>query len=253
MRETIEALARAAISKREMYEKNKIGYLMVTALGGLFVGVGMIILVTIGGLLDGVSMMKIIQGLSFGIALSMVMIGGADLYTGNNLVMTIGLLEKKTTFADLAKIWLVSWNGNLVGSIVVAMLFFMTGLATGATADYILKVSEAKMSASFSELLARGILCNILVCMAVWCVYKVKNEAAKILMIFCCIYPFVTVGFEHSVANMTLFTLAMLLPHGELISCGGVLHNLIPVSIGNAIGGAVFIGWAFWTSQIHKQ
>lgn len=254
MKETFEALSNAAIGKKTTLEQNKLGYLFITGLGGMFVGVGVIILLTVGGLLDpaGVPSMKIVQGISFGVALSMVMLAGADLYTGNNLVMTVGALEKRTTWTDLGKVWAFSWIGNLIGSIVIAWLFFMAGLASGDTGAYIEKLAGIKMNATSIELFFRGVLCNILVCAAVWCCYKLKNEAAKILMVFCCIYPFITAGFEHSVANMTLFSLALMIPHGELVSFGGLVHNLIPVSLGNAVGGAIFIGCAFWYSQVRK-
>lgn len=255
MRDTFEALSLAAIQKKEMLWRNKIGYLLLTMLGGMLVGVGIIILVTIGGLLDqaNVPSMKMIQGVSFGVALSMVMLGGADLYTGNNLIMTVGALDKRTTWMDLGKVWLFSWAGNFAGSVLVAFLFVMAGLATGDTAIYIEKIAGIKMNVPWTELLFRGILCNILVCMAVWCCYKLTNEAAKILIIFCCIYPFITAGFEHSVANMTLFSMALMIPHGSLVSFEGLVHNLIPVSIGNAIGGALFIGGFFWYSRLHSR
>ena len=255
MKETFEALSASAIGKKTTLERSKLSYLLITGLGGIFVGFGVIILITIGGLLDpaGVPSMKIVQGVSFGIALSMVLLGGADLYTGNNLIMTVGALEKRTTWGDLRNVWAFSWIGNFMGSIVVAFLFFMAGLASGETGAYIEKLAGIKMNATFIELFFRGILCNILVCMAVWSCYKVKNEAAKILMIFCCIYPFITAGFEHSVANMTLFSLALMIPHGELVSVGGAAHNLIAVSLGNAVGGAIFIGLTFWYSQMRNQ
>ncbi|MEK4230670.1 formate/nitrite transporter family protein [Solibacillus sp. FSL H8-0538] len=250
MKDVFDTISTAAVYKITTLQKSKFSYLMATLLGGLFVGFGMVILVVIGGLLDsaGVPSMKIIQGLAFGVALSMVVLGGADLYTGNNLIMTIGALEKKTSWLDLVRIWLFSYGGNFIGSLVCAYFFFMTGLASGHTGEYIEKISGIKMSASFSELLFRGVLCNMLVCLAVWCAYKLKSESGKLIMIFCCIFPFVTSGFEHSVANMTLFSLALMIPHGELVSLSGMLHNLLPVTIGNAIGGAI-IGSLFWYSQ----
>ena len=251
MKQTIEALTVAAVGKKIAYDKSKKRYLMVTLFGGLSVGLGMVILVVIGGLLDpvGVPSMKIILGLAFGIALSMVIMGGADLFTGNNLVMTVGALEKQTSWLDLVGNWLFSYGGNLVGSIVCAYMFVLSGLATGNTATYIEKIASLKMNATFIELLFRGILCNILVCFAVWCAYKLKSESGKLIMIFSCIFPFVTSGFEHSVANMTLFSLALLIPHGELVSFAGALHNLLPVTIGNAIGGGFFVGGLLWYSQ----
>lgn len=251
MKQTIEALAMAAVGKKIAYEKSKKRYLMLTLLGGLSVGLGMVILVVIGGLLDplGVPSMKIVQGLAFGIALSMVIMGGADLFTGNNFVMTVGALEKQISWFDLVKNWLFSYGGNLVGSIICASMFVLSGLASGNTAIYIEKIASLKMNATFIELLFRGILCNILVCFAVWCAYKLKSESGKLIMIFCCIFPFVTSGFEHSVANMTLFSLALLIPHGELVSFAGALHNLLPVTIGNSIGGGFFVGGLLWYSQ----
>ena len=115
------------------------------------------------------------------------------------------------------------------------------------------KVTILKMSATTTELLFRGILCNILVCLAVWCGYRVKNEAAKILLIFCCIYPFILSGFEHSIANMMLFSLALMIPHNEVISISGAIHNLIPVTIGNILGGALVLGLGLWLTKVQKS
>lgn len=247
---TIQSLADTAVYKREKLAHNKPGYIAVTMLGGALVGVGMVLLVTIGGLLEpaGVPGVKILQGMTFGVALSMVILGGADLYTGNNLVMTIGALERKTTWGDLSRIWGASWIGNFLGSILFGYLFFAAGLAVGDIAQYIIKITNAKTTPTFIELIARGILCNFLVCFAVWCAFKVKSEAAKILLIFCCIFPFITSGFEHSVANMTLFSLATFVM-GDAAPYMPMLKNLVAVSIGNAIGGALLVGYAFWLNQ----
>lgn len=249
MKETVQQLSEIAIYKKDKMQTNKQGYLMLTMLGGMLVGVGMILLIVIGGLLDpaGVPGIKILQGMTFGVALSMVIIGGADLYTGNNLIMAIGVLERKTGWLDLTKILTFSWLGNFLGAILLATLFVVGGLAVGDIANYIMKITIAKTEPTFIEILARGILCNFLVCYAVWCANKVQNEAAKILLIFCCIFPFITAGFEHCVANMTLFSLAYLIdPSIELT---GIVKNLVASSIGNAIGGAILVGYAFWLAQ----
>lgn len=250
MSEILDKLAKSAELKRDKLATNKAGYLAATALAGAFIGFGVILIAVIGGLLDpvGAPSLKIIQGLVFGVALSMVLVGGADLYTGNNLMMTIGALEKRTTILDLLKSWVASYAGNTVGSILCAILFFSAGLAVGATAEYIEKLALYKVSPTFSELLWRGVLCNILVCVGVWCFYKVQNEAAKILIVFCCIFPFITSGFEHSIANITLFSLAAMIPGGE-VGYTDFIHNLVPVTIGNALGGALFVGVAFWISE----
>lgn len=250
MKVTVSSLADAAIYKKEKLAHNQSGYIAVTMLGGALVGVGMVLLITIGGLLEpaGVPGVKILQGMTFGVALSMVILGGADLFTGNNLVMTVGALERKTTWGDVGRIWGASWIGNLFGSIVFGYLFFAAGLAVGDIAQYITKITVAKTAPTFMELVARGILCNFLVCFAVWCAFKVKSEAAKILLVFCCIFPFITSGFEHSVANMTLFSLATFVM-GEAAPFMPMLKNLVAVSIGNAIGGAILVGYAFWLAQ----
>lgn len=253
MKETILAVNAMAEKKVQMMKQTPFNYFLQTIFGGLFIGFGIMLMVTIGGLLDpaGVASMKIVQGLAFSVALSMVMMAGANLFTGDNLVLTVGTLSKKTSPLEMISIWISCYAGNLVGALLGAMLFFNAGLAVGDTAAYIEKLATAKMSAGFLALLCRGILCNMLVCLGVWSCYKLKNEAAKILMIFCCVLPFITSSFEHSVANMTLFGLAMMVPHGELVSLSSAISNLVPVTIGNIIGGAV-IGFVYWVSAREK-
>ena len=247
MRATLTAISNMAYTKKTMLQERPLGYMSLTLLGGMFVGFGVILLVTIGGLLDpaGVPSMRILQGVTFGVALTMVIMAGADLFTGNNLVMTIGRLEGATTATDLIKVWTVSWFGNFLGSIIGALLYYYSGLHEGAIGQYIVKLAQYKIDHSFLELVMRGVLCNIFVCLAVFCAYKLNNEAAKILVIFCCIFPFITSGFEHSVANMTLFSMTYLIDSAA-VPVTNIFHNLIPVSIGNAIGGALFVGLAFW-------
>lgn len=255
MNETFQAICEVAEKKAKLVNNSIPRYLVLAFYGGLFIGFGMFTFIVIGGLLSPteVPFMKILQGASFGIALCMVTLGGVDLFTGNNLVMTIGLLEKRTVLRDLVKVWTVSYAGNFMGAVVCAWLFYMTGYVVGDMAAYVEKVTFLKTSATFSELLFRGILCNVLVCMAVWCAYRVKNEVAKILLIFCCIYPFILSGFEHSIANIMLFSLAMIMPHDEMISISGVLHNIIPVTIGNMIGGGLLLGLGLWLTETRRS
>ncbi|MFJ8461449.1 formate/nitrite transporter family protein [Lysinibacillus xylanilyticus] len=249
MKETISAVCLTAETKIRMMKHRPVNYLLQAIFGGLFIGFGILLIVTIGGLLSpaGVPSMKIVQGLAFGVALSMVMMAGANLFTGDNLVLTVSTLSKKSSPFEMLGIWMSSYIGNFFGSLLAAALFFYSGLAAGDTAAYIEKLATAKMSGSFIELLCRGILCNLLVCLAVWCTYKLKTETGKLVMIFCCIFPFVTIGFEHCIANMTLFSLALLVPHGELVSFAGAFSNLLPVTLGNIIGGAV-IGFVYWVN-----
>lgn len=255
MNETFQAIAEMAQKKVNILNRSVFAYLMLAFFGGLFIGFGMITFLVIGGLLSPteVPILKILQGISFGIALCMVTLGGVDLFTGNNLLMTIGALEKKTSWFDLVRVWTVSYSGNFIGAFFCAWLLFMSGYVVGDLADYVIKVTKVKMTATSTELLFRGILCNVLVCLAVWCAYRVKSEVAKILLIFSCIYPFILAGFEHSIANMMLFSLAIMIPHGEMISLSGALHNLIPVTIGNIIGGGLLLGVGLWLTERGKS
>ncbi|MGP7817128.1 formate/nitrite transporter family protein [Niallia sp. 01092] len=248
MREVITAISNTAAAKITSLQTSKSKYLIGAMLAGFFVGLGIILIFSIGGILapSAFAGTKILMGVSFGVALSLVIMAGADLFTGNNMVMTIGVLEKKTTWQDTGKVWLYSYVGNFLGSILVALLFSYSGLAIEGVADFITNAAAAKMNAPFVELLIRGILCNILVCLAVWCSVKLKEETAKLMMIFWCLFAFITSGFEHSVANMTLLTIALIIPHPETISIAGMFANLVPATIGNIIGGAVFVGAAYW-------
>ncbi|MEQ2466440.1 formate/nitrite transporter family protein [Niallia sp. Sow4_A1] len=248
MKEVINSFSNTALTKINALHVSRKKYLIGAMLAGFFVGLGIILIFTIGGLLSvtGFAGTKIIMGVSFGIALSLVIMAGADLFTGNNMVMAIGMLENKVTWKDTGKVWGYSYIGNFIGSILVALLFSYSGLAVGGVADFITNGAAAKMNAPFMELLIRGILCNILVCLAVWCSVKLKDETAKLIMIFWCLFAFITSGFEHSVANMTLLSIALIIPHPETVTIGGMFANLLPVTIGNIIGGAVFVGAAYW-------
>lgn len=248
MKATVDVFSHTAASKVKQLHHSKSKYLTLAMLAGFYVGLGIILIFTIGGLLAPADYAgtRIIMGVSFGIALSLVIMAGADLFTGNNMIMTIGTLTKKTTWIETLQVWFYSYIGNFAGSILVAALFFYSGLAFDATGDFINATASAKMNAPFMELFVRGILCNILVCLAVWSSVKLKDETAKLIMIFWCLFAFITSGFEHSVANMTLLSLSLMIPHPETVSLAGMAANLIPVSIGNIIGGAVFIGAAYW-------
>lgn len=248
MNDIIQQINQAGLGKVNLLKQSKGKYLVSSMLAGLFVGLGIILIFTIGGLLTPaqVPSTKIIMGFSFGIALSLVIMAGSELFTGNNFVMTVSTLERKTSWLETLKIWLYSYVGNFVGSFLVAAIFVMTGLATGSVAEFINSVTSVKMNAPFMELFMRGILCNILVCLAVWCSIKMKEETAKLIMIFWCLFAFITSGFEHSVANMTLLSISLLIPHPETVTLAGLAANLIPVSLGNMVGGIMFVGVPYW-------
>lgn len=243
-KEEMDALCHSAEKKIGLYNKGITKYIMISLLGGLFVGLGVMLLYSVGGILDhsGFGATKIIMGISFGVALSLVMMAGVDLFTSNSLVMTIGALYKKVSWLDMVKILLASYVGNVIGSVIGAFVYVQSHAATSYVTEYILKSAEAKMNTGSMDLLFKGILCNILVCLAAWCTYKLKSESGKLIMIFWCLYTFITAGFEHSIANMTLFSMSLMMPAGEFaVSFGGAVHNLLWVSLGNFIGGTLFL------------
>ncbi|MBU3098182.1 MULTISPECIES: formate/nitrite transporter family protein [Clostridium] len=246
--EEINKVSASAIKKSELLKRSKMRYLTSSVLAGIYVGFGILLIFTIGGLLSQATSpaTKIMMGASFGIALSLVIMAGSELFTGNNMTMTIGSLEKKVSWFDSTNVWIYSFIGNFAGSVALAAMFVGAGLAKGSTAAFILKTSQMKMAAPSIELFLKGLLCNMLVCLAVWCSIKLKEETAKLIMIFWCLFAFITTGFEHSIANMTLLTTALMIPHTAAISIGGLAHNLIWVTLGNFVGGAVFIGAAYW-------
>lgn len=244
--ELIQSLAGAAVTKEGLLKKGPLRYLLLSMFAGFFVGLGIILIFTIGGVLGDSPAKRVVMGLSFGIALSLVLMVGSELFTGNNMIMTVGSLEKKVSWMTTIKIWIYSYIGNLLGSLLVAWLYFMTNLAKGDVGNFIVKVTETKMNAPFSDLFFRGILCNVLVCLAVLTFIKLKEETAKLVMVFWCLFAFITSGFEHSIANMTLMGIGLFLPHPETVTVSGYVANLIPVTLGNMVGGAVILGLGYW-------
>lgn len=232
-----------AEGKVKFLKENKIGYFISSMLAGIFVGLATMLIFTIGGLLNasGSPATRIVMGLAFGGALSLVVFAGAELFTGNNFIMAVGSLDKKVKWIDTYKVWIVSFLGNLFGSVFAGWMFFKGGLATGAVGEFIGKIAAIKMSLPATELFFRAILCNMLVCLAIWCTFRCKEDIAKLVMIFWCLFIFITSGFEHSVANMTLLTIGLLSPSGAAVSIGGYAYNILIASLGNMVGGILFM------------
>ena len=189
---------------------------------------------------------KLIGASLFPVGLLTVVLCGGELFTGNNL-LTLGLMDKKITPAQLMKSWVVVYFANFLGSVLLAVLLANSGLYAGAAGEKAVAVAVAKVSAPFMEMVIRGMLCNILVVLAVWFQAGAKDMAGKILAIWFPIAMFVFAGFEHCIANMTYIPLGMML--GAEVSIGQMLiGNLLPVTIGNLIGGAVIVPLIYYYS-----
>jgi len=252
--EEINKIAETAESKMRYMQSSPAGYMVLSALAGIYVGFGIILIFSIGGPIHAGAgpFLKLVMGASFGIALSLVIFAGSELFTGSNMVLVIGNLQKKTSTGLLMKSWLLCYVGNLIGSVFLAWLVFHADSLAASSKDLVLQVSSLKMNAGAKELFVRGILCNWLVCLAVWLAVKIKSESAKLVMIFWCLFAFISSGFEHCVANMTLLSLGLLIPHGTDVSFTGMLHNLSWVTLGNIVGGALFVGMAYWFATVKK-
>lgn len=252
--EEIKTIAETANKKLKYMESAPMGYLVLSALAGIYVGFGIVLIFAVGGPIhaDGGPFLKLVMGASFGIALSLVIFAGSELFTGNNMILVVGRLQNKTSMGPVLKSWLLCYLGNLFGSVFLAWLVFHGDSLAESSKNLVLQVSSMKMNTGAKELFVRGILCNWLVCLAVWLAVKIKSETAKLIMIFWCLFAFISSGFEHCVANMTLLSLGLLIPHGAGVSFSGWLHNLSWVTLGNIVGGALFVGMAYWLASVKK-
>jgi nitrite transporter NirC len=248
----VERMVEMAKKKVKYLALNPMGYLLLSAMAGIYLGFGICLIFSVGAPFwaDGSAGLKLVMGASFGIALTLVIFAGSELFTGNNMVCAIGSLARAITIKQMGLIFLYSFVGNLLGSLFVAWLIAQAGVVGQAPhSDLLLKVASVKMNGPAWELFIRGILCNWLVCLAVWMAARTTNDAAKIMLIFWCLFAFVGSGFEHSIANQSILGIALFLPHGPDITWLGLAWNQFWVVLGNVVGGAVFVGGAYWLSS----
>ncbi|MCI7814060.1 MAG: formate/nitrite transporter family protein [Lachnospiraceae bacterium] len=250
------ALSNAGKAKVNLLKNNPLGYFIASIVAGFYIAFGSIVMSTANGGLSGLQSAKLVGSLVFSVALSFVVMAGAELFTGNNLVMTAAAVKKTITWADAIKLWIVCYIGNLVGSVLAAFLYHLTKLPAAGTAigTFVANATATKMSVPFLPLFVRGILCNILVCVAVWSATKMKSESGKLVIIIMCIMTFVYCGFEHSIANMSLMAVGMMNP-GEMadsISLGGYIYNLATVTLGNMVGG-ISVALAYYAISRKKE
>jgi len=215
-------------------------------LAGIYIAFGANVATTVlsGGTLDP-GLAKFLAGSVFSVGLMLVLIPGSELFTGNILMM-IGFIYRRYSFIKVLRNWLVVYFGNLLGAVIIAWLVYSGGLlgsagSLSAIGNISIKIYEAKMQLSFAEALSRGILCNMLVCLAVIMCIASKTVTGKIFGIYFPIMAFVASGYEHSVANM-YFLPAGLMAKGTFSSDFlAIFNNLIPVTIGNIIGGLLIV------------
>jgi nitrite transporter len=249
--ESVDHFARSAVKKCEATVNSPLRFFVASMMAGAYVGLAIILIYTLGTE-AAPEYRHLIMGASFGVGLTLIVFAGGELFTGQTMYMSHGLLRGRTGWGDLARVWTLCWLGNLVGSILVAALFAAGGgggLLFGHE-TFLFDVAAYKMNSAAGALVARGVLCNWLVCLALWMAARTTSDSARCIVIFWCLFVFIGSGYEHSVANMTLLTLALLGNHPESVTLWGFVHNMVWVTLGNAISGVVFMGIGYWYVSI---
>ena len=239
--EDVQKFSNAAAGKAALLENNFGKYFLRAIMAGFFISVAMIFSNVVGNVFKEAdpAMGKFLGALVFSIAVLLIVFIGSELFTGNNLVMAFGAYDGKVSWGQVGKVWVVSYIGNFVGCLIFSLIFVFAG-ASG-TADYFAGFIGNKLSIPTGQMFFRAILCNFFVCLAVACGVKLKSESAKFCMIVLCISGFVVSGFEHCIANMSIFTVCCCLVPG--LSVGAIIKSMVIVTIGNMIGGAVLLAW----------
>ncbi|MDF1587760.1 MAG: formate/nitrite transporter family protein [Gammaproteobacteria bacterium] len=238
-------------------------------LAGAFIAFGALLytLVTYDSADIAAGVTRLLGGFVFCLGLILVVVAGAELFTGNNLIV-MAYVDKKVTLSQLVQNWVIVYLGNFVGAIGVLVLIYLSGhwlIGQGAVGAKAITIANYKVNLTWMEAFTRGILCNILVCLAIWLCFAGRTVVDKVVAIIFPITAFVALGFEHSVANMYFISAGLLakqqpeiaqlvanVPLDSLTMSGFLWNNLLPVTLGNIIGGSVFVGLFYWFIYIRK-
>ncbi|HYZ98528.1 MAG TPA: formate/nitrite transporter family protein [Acidimicrobiales bacterium] len=224
-------------------------YLFLSALAGAYVGVAVVLMVSVSAPLveAGSGFAKVTQGAVFGVALTLVVFAGSELFTGNAMFMLQGWWQRTVTPLDLTLVWLASLVGNIGGSVAFAAIVHGGGTLAGPGAGLVGSITAAKDAASGTQLFWRAVLCNALVCLALWMAARTRSDGAKLAVLWWGLLAFIGSGFEHSVANATVFSLGAL--EGS-IGWAALARNLAWTVPGNIVGGGLVIGVGYaWVAH----
>jgi formate/nitrite transporter len=223
----------------------------LSVLAGAFIALGAAgFTAVMAGTDAGLGPARLLGGVVFSLGLILVIVAGAELFTGNALIV-MAWVDGRISLMALLRNWLAALVGNAAGAVIIALLMWQSGLLSGAQGEMARAIATSKAAMSFGEALARGILCNVLVCLAVWLSFACRSVADKILAIIWPISAFVLLGYEHSVANFYFFPAGI--AAGADIGMGAVIANLAPVIIGNLIGGAGGVAISYWLAYGRRE
>lgn len=241
-----DAASLAATKARQVRDLPR--YLLSSAFGGAYVGVAVVLLVSVSAPLAaaGAPATRLVQGAVFGIALTLVLFAGAELFTGNVMAMLQGLAASAVRLRDLSAVWAASLLGNLAGSVALAAVVHAGGTLRAGPGSpgtaLVAATVEAKNALTGPQLFWRAVLCNLLVCLALWMAGRARGDAAKLIVVWWGLLAFIASGFEHSVANVTLFSLGAL---AGSATWADLLRNLAWTVPGNLVGGGLLVGLAY--------
>ncbi|KYO65355.1 formate/nitrite transporter family protein [Thermovenabulum gondwanense] len=248
--ETAKVLIEVSRKKSRMSVVNMI---LLGIFAGIYIGLGAQGSITVMQTLKNIDtgLMRFMGAVVFPVGLMMVVLCGAELFTGNNL-MVIGLLDKKINFKDLFRNWFVVYFANFIGSVLLAVIIVKSGILNSKMIETAIGIASGKMSLSYSQAILRGTLCNFLVVVAVWMSTAARDVVSKIFSSFFPIMLFVLSGYEHSIANMYFIPLAKFL--GFSVSWWEIFSkNLLPVTFGNLIGGAIMVPFVYYYCYINEN
>jgi nitrite transporter len=238
--EALEHVEGQALKKLKIYNDSIIRYIMRSMLASMFIGFGVMVAFKSGNFFytEHSPFAYPMAAFTFGAAIVLIVYGGGDLFTGNTFYFTYTTLRKKMKWSQVIKLALTTYLGNILGAFCFAFMIFATGLFSDHNAnEFLLYVVDKKMHVPISQLFFRAILCNWLVCLAFFIPMGIKENGAKLFTMMLLVFCFFISGYEHSIANMCTFAIALVNKHPESINWAGMIYNLIPVTIGNIIGG----------------
>ena len=241
---------KTAAKKEKVFNQSIAKYLARAILASMFIGFGVIIAFKTGNLFYHTPLEPFaypVAALTFGTAILLIAYAGGDLFTGNTFYFTYASLNGKMSWMKSIQMWCGTYLGNFIGAVLFAYFVLLTGLFKSPEVNtFLMSVVEGKMNASTTKLFFRAILCNWLVCLAFYVPMTMKGDGVKVFTMIFLVFGFFISGYEHSIANMGSFAVALVLDHSAYdISIGAAIHNLIPVTIGNFVGGAVFMGMLY--------
>ena len=240
----------------------------LAVLAGAFIALGAMFATTVAAGTEGeipFGLVRLLAGIAFSLGLILVVVGGAELFTGNNLI-SMAWAERRVPTRWVARNWAIVYVGNLIGALATVAIVYagkQYAFGDGAIGSTALATAQTKSSLGFGQAVALGIMCNALVCLAIWMTYSARSVTDKVLAIIFPITAFVAAGFEHSIANMYFLPMGLAVKEGasdgfwqtidkapgdfpDVTVVNAVVDNILPVTIGNVIGGSIMVGLAYW-------